>query len=116
MPTSDPTTTTRRSGAVETVNIPDPLRPIPTRRNMSQPQPRLAPDEDFDSPPPPPESDPPFSRGPARRPDAPTDPARRPQITLSTTVTHRDRLITITATDMTLDQFCDLLDRKGLKP
>jgi hypothetical protein len=35
------------------------------------------------------------------------------KITLSTTVQHRGRTITITATDMKLDTFCDLLDAAG---
>lgn len=41
---------------------------------------------------------------------------RRPTITISTTVQHRGRLITIAANDMTADQFCDLLDRRGFSP
>jgi hypothetical protein len=44
---------------------------------------------------------------------AAADAAPRPQITLSTTVLHRGRLITIQAADMTADQFCDILDRRG---
>jgi hypothetical protein len=41
--------------------------------------------------------------------------AARSQITLSTVVEHRGRQITITATDMTADQFCDLLDKRGFQ-
>jgi len=37
----------------------------------------------------------------------------RPQITCSTTVEYRGRLITIQASDMTADQFCDILDKRG---
>lgn len=37
--------------------------------------------------------------------------AKKPLVTLSTTVQHRGRQITISATDITVDQFCDLLDR-----
>lgn len=40
----------------------------------------------------------------------------RPTVTLSTVVEHRGRQITITATDMTVDQFCDLLDKRGFTP
>lgn len=32
-------------------------------------------------------------------------------IMLSTTVQHRGRIITVTATDITVDRFCDLLDK-----
>lgn len=35
----------------------------------------------------------------------------KPLITLSTTVQHRGRVITISATDITVDTFCDLLDK-----
>lgn len=35
---------------------------------------------------------------------------KKPLITLSTTVQHRGRVITIQATDITVDRFCDLLD------
>lgn len=41
--------------------------------------------------------------------------APKPHIALSTVVEHRGRLITITATDMTADQFCDLLDKRGFQ-
>jgi hypothetical protein len=43
---------------------------------------------------------------------APTG-APKSQITLSTTIQHRGRTITISATDITADRFCDLLDAAG---
>ena len=102
MPTT--TTTALRPGAVPEVDIPDPpLRPIPRPpRNVNAPQ--------IDAPT--------FSRGPARRPDTPVapEPGPPPTITLSTVVTHRNRLITISATNLTVDQFCDLLDKRGFAP
>jgi hypothetical protein len=46
-------------------------------------------------------------------PEPPTAPApARPVIVLSTTVAYRGRIITISNDGMTLDQFCDLLDKK----
>lgn len=42
-------------------------------------------------------------------------PVPKPQITLSTTIEHRGRQITIQATDLTADQFCDLLDKRGFQ-
>lgn len=42
-------------------------------------------------------------------------PPTKSQITLSTTIAHRGRQITIQATDMTADQFCDLLDKRGFQ-
>jgi hypothetical protein len=42
--------------------------------------------------------------------------APKPAVTLSTVVEHRGRQITVTATDMTVDQFCDLLERRGYAP
>jgi hypothetical protein len=53
---------------------------------------------------------------PSTAEDAPPPAAPKPAITLATTVQHRGRRITITATDMTADQFCDLLDRRGFAP
>jgi hypothetical protein len=46
---------------------------------------------------------------------APAAPAAapKPQIVLSTTVEYRGRLITIQATDLNADAFCDLLDKRG---
>lgn len=35
-----------------------------------------------------------------------------PQITMEATVMHRGRSITVHATDMNADQFCDLLDKR----
>lgn len=35
-----------------------------------------------------------------------------PQITMEATVLHRGRAITVHATDMNADQFCDLLDKR----
>lgn len=35
---------------------------------------------------------------------------KKPTVTLSATVEHRGRLITITVADVTVDRFCDLLD------
>jgi hypothetical protein len=45
-----------------------------------------------------------------------TRPTPKPAITLATTIAHRGRQITITATDLTADQFCDLLDKRGFAP
>ena len=51
-------------------------------------------------------------------PDPPAAPAAEPaakparSITLATRVTYRDYEITITATGWTLDQFCDMIDRR----
>lgn len=39
--------------------------------------------------------------------------ARKPQITIATTVEHRGRVFTVEAEGITLDQFCDLLDQRG---
>ena len=47
------------------------------------------------------------------RPPAPGAEARPRRITLHTTVEHRGRAFTIQAEGMTLDQFCDLLDKGG---
>ena len=44
------------------------------------------------------------------------DDEQRPTITISTTIQHRGRIITISANNMTADQFCDLLDRRGFAP
>lgn len=41
---------------------------------------------------------------------------RAPRITISTTVEHRGRAFTVQAEGITLDQFCDLLDRRGYVP
>lgn len=46
-----------------------------------------------------------------RTPKATEEKAKKPTITLSTTVQHRGRVIVITATDVTVDRFCDLLDQ-----
>lgn len=46
----------------------------------------------------------------------PAELPRRPQITLATKVRHRGRVITVTATDLTVERFCDLLDVKKLEP
>jgi hypothetical protein len=50
-------------------------------------------------------------------PEPPAAPAAEPAkaartIALRTTVQYRDYLITITATGMTLDSFCDMLDKR----
>lgn len=39
-----------------------------------------------------------------------------PKVELRTTVEHRGRTFTIVASGMTLDQFCDLLERRGYAP
>jgi hypothetical protein len=44
---------------------------------------------------------------------APAAAAELPRVELRTTVEHRGRAFTIVASGMTLDQFCDLLDRRG---
>lgn len=41
---------------------------------------------------------------------APKPEKKKPTVTLSATVEHRGRLITITVADVTVDRFCDLLD------
>lgn len=43
-------------------------------------------------------------------PPAPAPEKKKPTVTLSATVEHRGRLITITVADVTVDRFCDLLD------
>lgn len=48
---------------------------------------------------------------PAPAPVAPAAPPPR-TITLATTVGYRDYRIVVTATGMTLDQFCDMLDKR----
>jgi hypothetical protein len=50
-------------------------------------------------------------------PEPPAQPAAEPakaarSITLATTVGYRDYEITVTATGFTLDQFCDMLDKR----
>lgn len=45
-------------------------------------------------------------------PPAAPAPAPRPVIVLSTTVAYRGRIITISNEGMTLDAFCDMLDKK----
>lgn len=47
---------------------------------------------------------------------APSVESRPRKITLQTTVEHRGRAFTIVAEGMTLDQFCDLLDKGGYAP
>jgi len=104
MPNPTTTTTTPARGPVE---IPDPLaRPIPPPKpNKSAPAaPRLAPDEEIDGSPTLPIAD------ERAEPPATNGTAKKPAITLSTTVQHRGRIITITATDITVDRFCDLLE------
>lgn len=44
-------------------------------------------------------------------PDPPVAPAR-PVIVLSTTVAYRGRIVTISNEGMTLDAFCDMLDKR----
>jgi hypothetical protein len=62
-----------------------------------------------------------------RRAPAPTDedgalsfeksmPVEKTAIEIRTTVEHRGRAFIIVATGMTLDQFCDLLDKRGYLP
>jgi len=96
--------------------------PIPVRRNVNDPQRPNRPISAAES----------FAEPPAERtfpPDdgvplpAITDAERRtaaekapkPQIILSTTIAYRGRQITIQATDLTADQFCDLLDKRGFQ-
>lgn len=52
-------------------------------------------------------------------PDPPAAPAPTPEsarparsVALATTITYRDYAITITATGLNLDQFCDMLDKR----
>lgn len=45
-------------------------------------------------------------------PTVATEKPARPIIVLSTTVAYRGRIITISNDGMTLDQFCDMLDKK----
>lgn len=73
------------------------MEPInrPPKRNMSAPQ-HAAPTQDPDT------------AQPAEQIER-----RKPAITLSTTVQHRGRVITVTATDLTIERFCDLLDTGG---
>ena len=47
---------------------------------------------------------------PPKAEQATEEKIKKPMITLSTTVQHRGRVITITAADITVDRFCDLLD------
>lgn len=83
------------------------------KRNMSQAPAYRMPEADL--------PDPPSAAQAAAEPEpeAEDPPAaelpRRPQITLSTKVRHRGRVITVTATDLTVDRFCDLLDAKKLE-
>jgi len=44
--------------------------------------------------------------------DVPDPPKLRPIIVLSTTVAYRGRIISISNEGMTLDAFCDMLDKK----
>jgi hypothetical protein len=46
--------------------------------------------------------------------DAP--PPEMPRIEIRTTVAHRGREFTVVANGMTLDQFCDVLDKRGYAP
>ena len=43
-------------------------------------------------------------------------PAERSAIEIRTSVEHRGRVFTIVATGYTLDQLCDMLDRRGYAP
>jgi len=43
-------------------------------------------------------------------------PAERSAIEIRTSVEHRGRVFTIVATGYTLDQLCDMLDRRGFAP
>lgn len=45
--------------------------------------------------------------------DAPAVAPALPSIAIQTTVQHRGRSFTITATGLTLDQLCDMLDKRG---
>lgn len=84
--------------AYEEVDIPDPKAP---RAHAPSPPPRMAPDEEIgiaDA-----RAEPPAQQ-------APVTNGKKPTITLSTTVQHRGRIITITAADITVDRFCDLLE------
>lgn len=45
-------------------------------------------------------------------PEPTTEKPARPIIVLSITVAYRGRIVTIANDGMTLDQFCDMLDRK----
>jgi len=92
-------------------------RPIPPpRRNVSAPARPISTAEAQAEPPatrtfpPSEEQDLPLITDAERRAAA---QAPRPQITLSTTIEHRGRLITVQGIDLTADQFCDLLDRRG---
>jgi len=53
---------------------------------------------------------------PAREETAPAAEVKARPITLQTTVEHRGRTFVIQAEGITLDQFCDLLDRRGYAP
>jgi hypothetical protein len=89
-------------------------RPIPVRRNVNDPQrPRTPISEAQALAEPPetrtfPEQDLPAITDAERK--AAAEKAPKPQIMLSTTVQHRGRTITITAKDITVDRFCDLLE------
>ncbi len=48
--------------------------------------------------------------------ERPTMPVERAAIEVRTTVEHRGRVFTIVATGYTLDQLCDMLDRRGFQP
>lgn len=50
--------------------------------------------------------------GKAPMADVPDPPKAKPVIVLSTTVAYRGRIITVSNEGMTLDAFCDMLDKK----
>lgn len=95
-PTRTPVAATAGRG-VQLSDLPD-LKP-----HAPSPPPRMRPDEEIG-----------IADERAQPPAAPAPTTNgKPTITLSTTVEHRGRLITITVTELTADQFCDLLDRRG---
>lgn len=78
------------------------------RRNMSAPAYRM-PEADL--------PDPPSAAQPAAEPEQPADAVLPlPVVTLSTRIAHRGRVITVTATGMTIERFCDLLDSREFNP
>lgn len=85
------------------------------RRNMSAPAYRM-PEADLPDPPAAAAATPEPEPEPEPEEPQPVELPRRPQITLSTKVRHRGRVITVTATDLTVDRFCDLLDAKKFEP
>lgn len=49
-------------------------------------------------------------------PEPPTSAPELPRIEIRTTIEHRGRSFTVVASGLTLDQFCDLLDKRGYAP